>query len=73
MKTSVFGGNFSADVVVRLSQKILLTREKFSQFTITRLVKDEQAKSLKTALLTSILEFIPASGAVVQVGGAPGW
>ena len=57
-KTPVFAGNFSADVVVRHSQKILLTREKLSQFTITRFVKDEQAESLKTALLTFILEFM---------------
>ena len=57
-KTPVFGGNFSADVVIRQSQKILLTREKLSQFTITRFVKDEQAESLKTALLTFILEFM---------------
>ena len=72
-ETPVFGANFSADVVIRHNQKILLTREKLSQFTITRFVKDEQAQTLKTALMSSILEFIPATGAVVQVDGAPAW
>ena len=71
VETPTFGANFSSDVIRMHGQKILLTREKLSQFTITTLVKDETADSLRTALVTQILEFIPSSGALVQVDCAP--
>ena len=71
VETSTFGANFSSDVIRMHGQKILLTREKLSQFTMTILVKDETADSLRTALVTQILEFIPSSGALVQVDCAP--
>ena len=66
-----FGSNFSADVVKRDGQKILLVREKLSQFTVTCFVADETADSLRDGLISNIIEMIPASGAVVQVDAAP--
>ena len=38
VETPNFGANFSSDVIKMHGQKILLTREKLSQFTITRLI-----------------------------------
>ena len=73
VETPVFGGNFSSDVVKMHGQKILLTREKLSQFTITTRVEDETADSLRTALISDIIEFIPSSGSSVQVDNAPAW
>ena len=66
-ETSIFGGNFSSDVIRIHGQKILLTREKLSQFTMTKLINDETAESLKNALVSEIIEFIPTSGTIVQV------
>ena len=72
-ETPVFGRNFSSDVIRKNNQKILLTREKLSQFTITRFVKDETAESLESALISSIIELLPEGGAIVQLDNAPGW
>ena len=72
-QTPTFGANFSSDVIRRDNQKILLTRAKLSQFTITRLIQDETADTLETALLTSIMDFIPDEGATIQLDNAPGW
>ena len=44
-----------------------MCREKLSQFTTLKLLRDETADSLKNALVSSILDFIPTSGAEVQV------
>jgi len=68
-----FGSNFSADVVRKETQKILLVREKLSQFTITTLIQSENADDLRDALVLSILEMMPASGATVQVDNATGF
>ena len=69
--TPRFGANFSSDVIRMHGQKILLTREKLSQFTATALIQNETADSIRTALVSQILEFIPTSGALVQVDCAP--
>merc|ERR1711923_203070 len=68
-----FGTNFSADVIRMHGQKILLTREKLSQFSFAKLIDSESSESLREALLCSILEFIPSSGTDVQVDCATGW
>ena len=71
VKTPRFGTNFSSDVIRIHGQKILLTREKLSQFTATTLIQNETADSLRTALMSQILEFLPSSGALIQVDCAP--
>ena len=68
-----FGSHFSADVIRREGQKILLVREKLSQFTITSLIPDETAHSLGDTLIASVIEFIPNDGAIIQVDNAPGF
>ena len=66
-KNTIFGQNFSADIIRANGQKILLCREKLSQFTMTKLLRDETADSIRSAIIVLILEFIPDSGASVQV------
>ena len=66
-EVTAFGTMFSADVILREGQKIFLSREKLSQFTTTCFVNDQTADSLREALISSIIELIPESGAVVQV------
>ena len=73
MLNDTFGSNFSADVIRREGQKILFIREKLSQFTMTSIIPDETANSLRDELFSKILEFIPSNGAVIQVDNAPGF
>ena len=73
VETPVFGRNFSADVIRIHNQKILLTREKLSQFTITEIIHDERSETLKPALISAILNFIPATGGIVQLDCATAW
>ena len=42
-------------------------REKLSQFTLTKLLKDETADSLRSAIISLIAEYLPTTGASVQV------
>ena len=60
-----FGANFSADVVRREGQKILLIREKLSQFTLTTFIFDESAESLRNSIFSKVVEFIPADGTTI--------
>ena len=68
-----FGSHFSADVIERNQQCIIIVREKLSSFTMTKFIKDQTANSLKEALITMILEMIPHSGTTVQVDCASAW
>ena len=62
--------NFSADVIERSSQKILIVRENLSQFTRGAIIEDQTSTSLRNALLSLIIDLIPESGAEVRVDGA---
>ena len=68
-----FGTNFSADVIERNKQNILIVREKLSAFTMTKLIPDQKANTLQEALISLIVEFIPHSGTKVQVDCATSW
>ena len=68
-----FGTNFSADVIERNSQQILIVREKLSSFTFTKFVCDQKAETLKQALISLIIEYVPHSGTTVQVDCATAW
>ena len=69
----VLGSHFSADVIRRENQKILLIREKLSQFTITTFIPDETAQALGEAIFCNVVDLIPDSGATIQVDNAPGF
>ena len=71
VENETFGSHFSADVIRREGQLILLCREKLSQFTTTCIITNETANSLREALISSILEFIPVDGVTIQVDEAP--
>ena len=67
------GSNFSADVIKRSGQLLLIAREYVSSYTVGRIIKDEKATTLRTALLilcnavtspsgpTTIIKVDPAS------------
>ena len=68
-----FGSHFSADVIERNGQQILIIREKLSSFTFTRFITDQKADTLRQALVAMILDFVPQTGTVVQVDCATSW
>ena len=62
--------NFSADVIEREGQKILVVREGISQYTKGIIIKDQTAETLRNALLTLVIDLIPDSGTEIRVDGA---
>ena len=71
-KVDTFGSSFSADVMVSDSQKILICREKLTQFTFSKIIVDETAENLRQALLEIVLDAVPDSGCTIRVDAAPG-
>ena len=71
-RTETFGSNFSSDVLRMHNQKIFITREKLSQFTIANIIDDETAESLRQVLLQQVAQLIPDTGARIQVDCATG-
>ena len=52
-----FGRHFSADVIERDRQQILLIREKLSSFTFAKLITNQSAETLKNATINLIKDF----------------
>ena len=71
--SETFGKHFSADVLIEKGQKILLCREKLSQYTLTKIILDETADTLETALVSLIADLVPEDGTIVQVDAATGF
>ena len=68
-----FSSNFSADVIERNGQNILIVREKLSSFTLTKFIPDQKSETLKQALISLIIDMVPQSGSTVQVDFATAW
>ena len=66
-----FGSHFACDVMVRNRQKVLLIREKLSQFTMGRILERETADEILNALIMLIADFIPDYGTVIRTDNAP--
>ena len=66
-----FGSRFSADILIEKGQRILLCREKLSQFTTTCFLSDETQSSIEEGIIMSLLDLIPENGAIVQVDPGP--
>ena len=65
--------HFAADVIERNTQKILILREKMSQFVKGTIITDQTADSLREAILSMCLDILPDSGTVIRVDGATGF
>ena len=68
-----FGSHFSADVIERNQQYILIIREKLSSFILTKFIPNQTAQTLKEALISLILDMVPHTGTEVQVDCATSW
>ena len=61
------GSNFAADVVKRGGQDILVLREYITSYTAAKLIWNEKAASLRTALLILTSDLIPSTGMSVTI------
>ena len=59
--------------MIEKGQKILVCREKLSQFTLTKIISDETAENLEAALISLISDYVPDTGCIVQVDAATGF
>ena len=69
------GIQFAADILKRNTQTILVIRETVSSFTVTQIISDERSDTIKQAIISLLLEFIPLGGpkAVIRCDNAPGF
>ena len=69
---NIIGSKFSADIVNRFSQCILLLRESITSFTVGTIVKDEKAATLRDGLLllTSRLRSQQGPSAIIRTDPA---
>ena len=65
-----FGAEFAADVIEREGQKILVVKEKLSQYVRARLIPNQTADTLRQEVISLTVDLIPDNGAVVRVDGA---
>ena len=61
---------FAADVIERNNQKILIAKEKLSQYLRGTLIPDQKADTLRYALLSLILDLISDDGTTIRVDGS---
>ena len=61
------GSNFAADVVKRRGQSILVIREYVSAYTAAKLIWNEKASTIRTALLVLTSDLIPSTGMKVTI------
>ena len=66
-----FGSHYACDIMVRNRQKILLIREKLTQFTFGRILEKETSDEILNALIQLIADFIPEYGTVIRTDNAP--
>ena len=66
-----FGSHFACDIMVRNTQKILLIREKLTQFTMAKILEHETADDILSAIVVSIADMIPEYGTVIRTDNAP--
>ena len=69
-ETGQFATEFAADVIERAGQKILVVREKLSQYTWVDIIPDLKSSTLRLILLKNIFSWTTPSGAVVRTDQA---
>lgn len=65
-----FASRFSADILERCSQRVMVVREELTQMMLTELIPDQTAASLRSSLIRLISPLVSEQGAVVRTDGA---
>ena len=66
-----FGSHFACDIMVRNTQKILLIREKLTQYTLAKVLDAETSDDILKAIVTLTADMIPEYGTVIRTDNAP--
>ena len=69
-KVESLGSRFAVDVIERGGQKILVTREKLSQYTWLELIPDQTTATFRRIILRTLLPWVNPTGAIVRCDGA---
>ena len=71
----IIGSHFASDVIKRDRRLILVVRETVTSYTVAALIDNEQATTLRTALIQLCIELRPLDGppSVIRVDPAPGF
>ena len=67
---NVFASRFSADVLERASQRVMVVREELTQMICTDIITDQTAVSLKESLIKLVTPFTSDQGTIVRTDGA---
>ena len=59
-KSGPVGTQWAADIIKSDRQLIFIAREKLSNFTVTEFISNENAESIRQAIILSTIELIPA-------------
>ena len=65
-----FASRFSADILERCSQRVMVVREELSQMMFTELIPDQTAATLRSSLVRLISPLVSEQGATVRTDGA---
>ena len=66
-----FASRFSADILERCSQRVMVVREELTQMMLTELIPDQTTPSLRSSLIRLISPLVSEQGAIVRTDGAP--
>ena len=66
-----FGTRFSIDVLERCQQRLLVTVEDGSNFTMVESIEDQKADTIRPAILAQILPLILMTGATIRSDNGP--
>ena len=70
---TVIGSSFSADVIKREKQKILVLLDKFSSFVVAQIILNEKHDTLQQYLIQLCTPFKHVDGCSIRVDNAPGF
>ena len=66
-----FATRFSTDVLERSQQRLLVTVEDASHFTMVELIPDQRTDTIRPAILHQVLPIIPMTGATIRSDNGP--
>ena len=66
-----FATRFSTDVLERCQQRLLVTVEDASHYTMVELMADQKADTIRPTILAQVLPLIPMTGAIIRCDNGP--
>merc|ERR1711893_520523 len=65
-----FASRFSADILERATQKVMVVREELTQMMFTELIPDQTSNTLRSSLIRLISPLVSEQGTMVRTDGA---